>query len=193
MTPFFQATRRSLAYQFTITAPLLCPPFSNFRKIFHFQPCFGQNFSSQDANFPNFRSLDPSFFKENPLPRPYFWKPVWHTPTKKKLSAPPPPGSRWCRAGLVHGGQQSLSTSWCNACVAEAKSKATIRLGSLTPFSYFGDFAKKIYTYWTHTCMCCISGVYSLKLPIWLLSYKRWPADQDMLDCVHCVQWWHLE
>ena len=92
MTPFFRATRRSLAYQFTIIAPLLCPPFSNFRKIFNFQPCFGQNFSSQDANFPNFRSLDPSFFKENPLPRPYFWKPVWHTPTKKKVECPPPPG-----------------------------------------------------------------------------------------------------
>ena len=89
MTPFFQATRRSLAYQFTIIAPLLCPPFSNFRKKFNFQPCFGQNFSSQDANFPNFRSLDPSFFKENPLPRPYFWKPVWHTPTKKKSWVPP--------------------------------------------------------------------------------------------------------
>ena len=92
MTPFFQATRRSLAYQFTIIVPLLCPPFSNFRKIFNFQPCFGQNFSFQDANFPNFRSLDPSFFKENPLPRPYFWKPVWHTPTKKKVECPPPPG-----------------------------------------------------------------------------------------------------
>ena len=90
MTPFFQASQRSLAYQFTIIASLLWPPFSNFRKFFHFQPCFGQNFSSQDANFPNFRSLDPSFFKENPFPRPYFWKTVWHIPTKKKLSAPPP-------------------------------------------------------------------------------------------------------
>ena len=94
MTPFFQASRRSLAYQFTIIVPLLCPPFSNFRKIFNFQPCFGQNFSSQDANFPNFRSLDPSFFKENPLPRPYFWKPVWHIPTPKKVECPPPP-PRW--------------------------------------------------------------------------------------------------
>ena len=91
MTPFFQASRGSLAYQFTIIAPLLCPPFSNFRKIFNFQPCFGQNFSSQDANFPNFRSLDPWFFKENPLPRPYFWKPVWHIPTQKKVECPPPP------------------------------------------------------------------------------------------------------
>ena len=53
MTPFFQASRRSLAYQFTIIAPLLRPPFSNFRKFFHFQPCFGQNFNSQDVNFPN--------------------------------------------------------------------------------------------------------------------------------------------
>ena len=34
--------------------------------------CFGQNFSSQDANFC---SQDPSFFKENPLPRPYFGNP----------------------------------------------------------------------------------------------------------------------
>ena len=89
MTPFFQASRHSLAYQFTIIAPLLCPPFSNFRKVFHFQPCFGQNFSSQDANFPNFRSLDPSFFKENLLPRPYFW----NIPTKKKVECPPPPGA----------------------------------------------------------------------------------------------------
>ena len=82
--PFYQASRRSLAYQFTINAPLMCPSFSNFGKILNFQPCFWPNFSSQDANFPNFRSQDPSFFKENPLPRPYFWKPVWHTPTKKK-------------------------------------------------------------------------------------------------------------
>ena len=66
------------------------PPFSILRKFLHFQPCFVQNFSSQDENFPNFHSQDPSFFKENPLPRPYFWKPVWHTPTNKKSSASPP-------------------------------------------------------------------------------------------------------
>ena len=34
--------------------------------------------------FQIFVPLDPTFFKENPLRRPYFWKPVWHTPTKKK-------------------------------------------------------------------------------------------------------------
>ena len=28
--PFFQASRRSLAYQFTINAPLMCPPIFNF-------------------------------------------------------------------------------------------------------------------------------------------------------------------
>ena len=111
MTPFFQASRRSLAYQFTIIAPLLCPPFSNCRKIFNFQPCFGHNFSSQDANFPNFRSLDPSFFKENPLPRPYFWKPVWHIPTQKKVECPPgkvlwehpaPCRDRWIQSKFSH-------------------------------------------------------------------------------------------
>ena len=89
MTPFFQASRRSLAYQFTINTTLMCPPFSIFRKILHFQPFFGQNFSSQDANFPNFCSQEPSFFKENLLPIPYFWKPMWCTHTKKKLRYPP--------------------------------------------------------------------------------------------------------
>ena len=64
----------SPAYQFTINVPLICPPFSTFRKICIFNFVFGQNFSSQEAKFPNFRSQDPSFFKENPLPRPYFWK-----------------------------------------------------------------------------------------------------------------------
>ena len=60
----------------------LPPPHSlNFQKIFAFSALFW-------PNFPDFCSQDPSFFKENP---PYFWKLVWHTPTKKKkkLSAPP--------------------------------------------------------------------------------------------------------
>ena len=89
----------------------LMPPFSNCKKNFHFQPCFGQNFSSQGANFPNFRSLDPSFFKENPLPRPYFLKPVWHTPTKKKLSAPPglPPCWNWLMILWLQFGQEENS------------------------------------------------------------------------------------
>ena len=92
MTPFFQASRRSLAHQFTLNTPLLCPLFSIFRKFLHFQPCFGQNSSSLDPNFSKFSFSRPPFFQENPLPRPYIFKPLWHTPTKKKLSAPPPGG-----------------------------------------------------------------------------------------------------
>ena len=90
MTSFFQASRRSLAHQFTVNVPLSCPLFSIFRKILHFQPCFGQNSSSLDQNFSKFSFPRPPFFKENPLPRPYILKPAWHIPTKKKLSAPPP-------------------------------------------------------------------------------------------------------
>ena len=82
--------RRSLAYQFTVNAPLLCPLFSIFRKFLHFQPCFSQNFSSLDPNFSKFSFPRPQFFKEKPLPIPYILKPAWHTSTKKKkLSAPP--------------------------------------------------------------------------------------------------------
>ena len=87
------------------------PPFSNFRKFFNFQPCFGQNFSSQEANFPNFRSLDPSFFKENPLPRHYFWKPVWHTPTKKIWVPPPESESKSESSGSESESESSGSES----------------------------------------------------------------------------------
>ena len=48
--------------KFTINALLMCPHHLNFKKILHFQPCFGQNFSSQDANFPNVRSQYPYLF-----------------------------------------------------------------------------------------------------------------------------------
>ena len=59
--------------KFTINASLCGPPHHlNFKKILHFQPCFDQNFSFQDANFPNVRSQDPLFFfKGNLLHRPY--------------------------------------------------------------------------------------------------------------------------
>ena len=89
MTPFFQASRRSLAHQFTLDAPPLCPLFSIFRKFLDFQPCFGQNSSSLDPNFSKFSFPRPTFFQENPLPRPYILKPAWHTPTKKKVECPP--------------------------------------------------------------------------------------------------------
>ena len=90
MTPFFRASCRSLAHQFTLNAPLLCPLFSIFRKFLHFQPCFGQNYSSLDPNFSKFSFPRPPFFQENPLPRLYILKPAWHTPTKKKVECPPP-------------------------------------------------------------------------------------------------------
>ena len=88
MTPFFQASHRSLAYQFTVNTPLLCHLFSIFRKFLHFQPCFGQK--ALDPDFSEFLFPRPPFFKENPLPRPHILKPAWHTSTKKMLSAPPP-------------------------------------------------------------------------------------------------------
>ena len=65
-------------------------PIFNFRQILHnYTLIFGQNFNSQDTIFLNFRSQDPLFFKQNPLPRPFFWKSVRHIPrlptqTKKK-------------------------------------------------------------------------------------------------------------
>ena len=86
MIPFFQASRRSSAYQYTVYAPLLCPLFSIFRKFLHFQPCFSQNFSSLDSKFSKFSFPRPPFFKEKPVPRPYILKPAWHTSTKKKKS-----------------------------------------------------------------------------------------------------------
>ena len=86
--PFFQTSHCSLAYQFTVNAPLLCPLISIFRKFLHFQPCFGQNSSSLDPNFSKFLFLRPLFFKENLLPRPYILKPVWHTSTKQKVECP---------------------------------------------------------------------------------------------------------
>ena len=103
-TPFFQASWHFLAYQFTLNAPLMCPAFSILRKIMDFQSCFGQNFSSQDANFPNFCSQVPSFSKENSLPRSYFWKPVWNKPTKKKKKKKSrvPPGTCFWTWPLLH-------------------------------------------------------------------------------------------
>ena len=89
MTPFLQASRRSLAYQFTINAPLMCSPFAFFFLI-AFSTLFWPKFQLSRCKFSKFLLLRPPFFfKENPLLRPYFWKFVWHTPTKKKLSARP--------------------------------------------------------------------------------------------------------
>ena len=120
--PLFQTSRRSLAHQFTVNAPLLCPLFSIFRKFLHFQPCFGQNSSSLDPKFSKFSFSRPPFFKENPLPRLYILKPAWHTPTKKKLRVPPPGGSmpngnvlpNCLHVGPIPG---TSSYAYCRACL----------------------------------------------------------------------------
>ena len=43
-------------------------------------------FNSQDAkfNFRIFATKTPHFSRKTPLPKPYFWKPTLHIPTKKK-------------------------------------------------------------------------------------------------------------
>ena len=61
-----------LAFQFTINVPLVCPPFSTFRKICIYSLVFWPKFQLSRGKILNFRSQDPSFVKENPLPRPYF-------------------------------------------------------------------------------------------------------------------------
>ena len=85
MTLFFQASERSLAYQFTIIAPLRCH-FKSSEKSCIFSLIFGQNFSSQDAKLLNFCAQDPSFFKK-------IRSLEGHTHKKKKKSwgVPPPP------------------------------------------------------------------------------------------------------
>ena len=92
--PFFQASRGSIAYHFTINVPLICPPppFSIFRKILHLQPCFRLKFKLSRCKISEFLHQDPSFFKGNLLPRLYFWKLTRHIgyPPKKKLNAPSP-------------------------------------------------------------------------------------------------------
>ena len=84
MTPFFF---RSVGVPQPTNLPSLpcsCVPIFIFYKKFAFSALFlGQNLSSQNPNLPSFHSQDPLFFKEYLLPRPYFWKPVQHTHTKK--------------------------------------------------------------------------------------------------------------
>ena len=94
MTPFFsgQSALPSLPiyHQYAVHVPLI---FNFFREKCIFSLILANISALKTQIFPNFCSQDPSFFRENPLLWPYFWKPVWHTPTKKKkLSAPPPPG-----------------------------------------------------------------------------------------------------
>ena len=76
---------------FPINVPLMCTHFQFLEKFCIFSLVFCQNFtfSFQDAKFLNYRSQNPLFFKENQFPRPYFWKPAQHIPTKKSWVCPP--------------------------------------------------------------------------------------------------------
>ena len=82
MTQFFQASRCSLAYQFTINASLMCPHFQFLGKICIFSIVFDQKFSSKDANFWIFAPKTPHFLR----------KPAHHIPTTK-LSNPSSPNT----------------------------------------------------------------------------------------------------
>ena len=89
---FLKASWRSLAYQLTINAPLMCPRCSIFRKLFQFFHFFcifslvlAKILVFKMQNFKIFTSKTPHFFKENPLPRRYFWNCA--IPTKEKLSS----------------------------------------------------------------------------------------------------------
>ena len=90
MTPFFQASCRSLAHQFTVNVPLSCPLFSIFRKFLHFQPCFGQNSSSLDQIFSTFSFPRPHFLRKIRSLDPTFWNPRGTHPPKKSWVPPPP-------------------------------------------------------------------------------------------------------
>ena len=115
------------------------PPFSIFRKFCIFSLVLGQNFSSQDPKFLNFRSQDPSVFKENPLLRPYFWKPLRHIPAKKKLSAPPRVRISWFVGSLCFSLTESAGryvTTFARSCNLFAE-QSSHHLQAFYSFSFF--------------------------------------------------------
>ena len=129
MTPgFFQAILRSLAYQFTVNAPLLCLPFSCFRNFSHFQPCFGQNSISLDPNFSRkIRSLNPTS-----------WNPRGTHPPEKKLSALPGrykptkgPFTNTCKGGLI---QKIFIAKIVRPPLSDSKKKKKIRAPPFLPW-----------------------------------------------------------
>ena len=73
--PFFQASRRSLAYQFT--------KFCIFSLVW-------PKFQLTRHKFSKFLFRDPHFSRKICSVDPTFGNPVWHTPTKKSLVPPPP-------------------------------------------------------------------------------------------------------
>ena len=88
LDPLFQCQSAPLTNPFTINGPLISPIFNLVTK-FAFKPLFWPKLQLSRCKFSKFLFPRLSFFKENLLPRHYFWKPVGTQPTKK-LSAPPP-------------------------------------------------------------------------------------------------------
>ena len=87
--PFFQASWRSVSYQFTIIALLMCTPFSILEKNCIFEPCFCQNFSCKTQIFQIFIPKTPHFSRKIHSLDPTFGNPCGTYPPKK-LSAPRP-------------------------------------------------------------------------------------------------------
>ena len=90
--PFFHASLCSLAYQFTLNASLMCPHFQCLEKFCIFSLVLAKIYALKTQTFKIFIPKTPSFFKENPLPRPYFGNPCGTHPPKKVECPPPPPG-----------------------------------------------------------------------------------------------------
>ena len=87
---FFRASRRSLASQFTINAPFMCPHFQ-FLENFAFSALFWAKISAlKTQNFWIFAPKTPQFSRKTRSLDPTFGNPCGTYPPKKKLSAPPP-------------------------------------------------------------------------------------------------------
>ena len=91
MTPFFQANQRSLAYQFTTNVPLMCPPFSIFRKFCIFSLVLAKISALKTQIFQIFVPKTPYFSRKIRSLDPTFENRVAHTHQKKSW-VPPPPG-----------------------------------------------------------------------------------------------------
>ena len=67
-----------------------CAPHFQFQKKLHFQPCFWSEFQLSRRKIFWILAPKTPFFQENPLSRPYFWKPALHISAKKQSWLPPP-------------------------------------------------------------------------------------------------------
>ena len=83
MTPFFHASQCSLAYQFTINVPLMCPPFSIFGKKCNFSLVLAKISALETQNFWIFAPKTPHFFKKTGSLDPTFGNRHGTYPSKK--------------------------------------------------------------------------------------------------------------